>query len=238
MGKKRFTDVEKWADPWFMELPPEMKLLWMYICDSCDNAGVWAANKRLAGVQIGAPIDWDLAINLFEGRINLLENGQKWCLNKFVMFQNPNGLTEKSHPHMQVISALKAHGLDFRPFMQSTLLASGSTLLSRVHEEDKDNSPLDWKGSPEGKPSSRTEQFGQFLKKLRLAWDADAIAEWLALAAELGCKGGENIAEMVETATVKARKNGTVVRFARHAESEARIWNERRKTERMTKESA
>ena len=66
---KRFTDTEKWKSDWFMSLSVEMKCLWIYLCDNCDNAGVWRINKKLAEVQIGKKIDWKKAIKLFSKRI-------------------------------------------------------------------------------------------------------------------------------------------------------------------------
>jgi hypothetical protein len=36
---KRFTETIKWVDPWFRELSPIQKCVFLYCCDNCDNAG-------------------------------------------------------------------------------------------------------------------------------------------------------------------------------------------------------
>lgn len=35
----RFTEPNKWSDPWFSELSPTAKLVFLYLCDTVDNAG-------------------------------------------------------------------------------------------------------------------------------------------------------------------------------------------------------
>ena len=36
---KRFTETDKWRDPWFRKLTPLQKCLFVYLCDNCNNAG-------------------------------------------------------------------------------------------------------------------------------------------------------------------------------------------------------
>ena len=48
MAVKRFTDAEKWKDPFFEELTNDYKLIWLYLLDYVDNAGLWHKSiKRL-----------------------------------------------------------------------------------------------------------------------------------------------------------------------------------------------
>lgn len=108
---KRFTETGKWDDPWFGELSSTAKLLWMFLCDNCDHAGVWEVNRRLADFKIGTPIAWADAAAWFGDRVRVLDGGQKWLLPKFVKFQSPNGLNPKDKFSSHVLGRLKHHGL-------------------------------------------------------------------------------------------------------------------------------
>lgn len=42
----RFTNTEKWADAWFIELQPHEKLMFNYLCENCDIAGFFELSLR------------------------------------------------------------------------------------------------------------------------------------------------------------------------------------------------
>jgi hypothetical protein len=50
---KRFTDTSKWKKPWFRGLSTNAKLVWIYLCDECDHAGIWPADFELISFQVG-----------------------------------------------------------------------------------------------------------------------------------------------------------------------------------------
>lgn len=50
----RFTNTDKWNDSWFIELKPLEKLLFMYLCDSCDIAGFIEVNFRKWAFDLGS----------------------------------------------------------------------------------------------------------------------------------------------------------------------------------------
>jgi len=72
---KRFTETQKWEDAWFRRLPLELKTLWSWLLDKCDNAGVIDPDLDLASFQIGYqyPID---TLSKFDGRVVKLANGK------------------------------------------------------------------------------------------------------------------------------------------------------------------
>lgn len=106
---KRFVETTRFADPWYFELPPEMKCAWEYVWANCDNAGVWNVNMRLADVQIGKKVDWKEFLKKCQDRILALPNN-RWFVKSFVPFQCGT-LSENSRPHAVVIGLLRGHGL-------------------------------------------------------------------------------------------------------------------------------
>ena len=44
---KRFHDTEIWQQDWFLDVSYEFMMLWFYILDTCNYAGIWKPNKKL-----------------------------------------------------------------------------------------------------------------------------------------------------------------------------------------------
>lgn len=109
---KRFTETAKWKDPWWRKLPPEYKSLWQYICDECDNSGVWTKDFEQAVFNIGGEaVTEGEALKLFNNakeRIIILNNGAYWLIRDFVSFQFGE-LREGNRPHQHVINLIKKH---------------------------------------------------------------------------------------------------------------------------------
>lgn len=84
---KRFTDTEKWERPWFRKLPNEYKLLWNYICDKCDIAGIWYVDIEIPSFLINHDFDIEKARSLFSKQIQELEGGTRWLILDFADFQ-------------------------------------------------------------------------------------------------------------------------------------------------------
>lgn len=109
---KRFTDTDKWKDPWFQDLPCKFKLLWSYLADNCDCAGVWKVNLRLAAFQIGNEYLSPECLDAFKDRIEDL-GGERWWIKEFCRFQyGPLQLDCKQH--LNIYNCLNSHGLASR----------------------------------------------------------------------------------------------------------------------------
>ena len=121
---KRFTDTDKWRDPWFQDLPPKIKLFFIFILDSCDSAGVWKPNFRLASFTIGEPIEEAEAKSCLGGRIKVLPNGNWWIV-KFILFQYGR-ISMDCKPHMPVFNALSNHGIALEAVQQSERLSKAT----------------------------------------------------------------------------------------------------------------
>jgi len=110
MSKKRFTETAKWSDVWFMDLDSTQKLFWLYILDNCNNCGVWEVNFKLAEFMIGQNLNQNELLDKFKNRIQILDEGKKWLIPKFISFQYGQ-LNPKCKPHMSVIKLLEKHNL-------------------------------------------------------------------------------------------------------------------------------
>jgi len=108
---KRFTDTEKWKKPFIRGLQGAYKLLWLYICDDCDHAGIWQVDIDVAQIRIGEKIDLNEAIKSFEDKIVIFDKGNKWFIPSFIEFQYPSGLNPENRSHNSVIILLEKYNL-------------------------------------------------------------------------------------------------------------------------------
>lgn len=96
---KRLTDTQKWAKPGFGDLSLKMKLIWVYLCDSCDHAGVWDINLKLLVFHVGEATTLEEIQAGLGDKIAVLP-GSKLFLSGFIEFQygelNPDNRVHKS----------------------------------------------------------------------------------------------------------------------------------------------
>lgn len=112
---KRLTDTGKWHDPWFMELEGRFKLVWYYLTDSCDCAGIIRPNIRLMRFVTGCDFDEQEVLDAMEGRVVVLDSG-KWFIPKFVEFQqNTTELNPKNNAHLGILRRLEKEGISISP---------------------------------------------------------------------------------------------------------------------------
>lgn len=98
---KRFTDTQKWADPWFHQLPPKMKMVWCFLCDECDGAGIWKANFPLLSFYIGEPVTEADFREAFSKKTFWLRDELVW-IPGFIKFQYQT-LSPKNHAHRGIM---------------------------------------------------------------------------------------------------------------------------------------
>lgn len=109
---KRFTETAKWDDPWFRKLSPELKLLWLWLVDRCDNAGIIDPDLELASFHIGYQYPFD-TLSSFGERIEHLSCG-KWMVSKFIEFQY-GSLSRDCKAHRPIFQSLEKHALKGYP---------------------------------------------------------------------------------------------------------------------------
>lgn len=147
MGK-RFTETNKWDDPWYRELAPSSKHGWNYLLDKCDAAGVISLDRKLADFQIGEPVDWDALIEGSEGRIERLSERKLW-LTGFIQFQ-VGRLSVDCKAHNPIFASLEKHGLIER--LSKGIPKATQTLQEKDKEEEKDKDKEKEMEGVQGKP--------------------------------------------------------------------------------------
>ena len=105
---KRFTKTEKWSDPWYRNLSPIEKILWIYLCDNCDNAGFIEVDVGLVAFQIGCSEDE------IQGALKGLARGllgaskpHKYAIRTFIKNQGNENLNPKNKAHLQIIRIIE-----------------------------------------------------------------------------------------------------------------------------------
>ena len=126
---KRMTDTDKWKKRFLRELKPQHKLLWFYILDDCNHAGIWDVDIEVASIRIGETLVYDMLPQEFLNKIEIFDNGDKWFIPDFIEFQygelNPN-----SNVHKSVIALLEKYNLQ-------GYLKGSQTLPEGVQDKDK-----------------------------------------------------------------------------------------------------
>lgn len=134
---KRFTDTDKWKKPFLRGLDGPYKLLWFYILDDCDMAGIWQVDFEVARIRTGVDVNYESAIRLFGERVNPIDKF-KWFIPDFINFQYGN-LSENNRMHLSVIQILKKHNLYLSPLQGAK---DGAKDIDKdkvlVKEQDKD----------------------------------------------------------------------------------------------------
>ena len=113
----RFTLAEKWQDVWFRKLIPVEKLLFLYICDNCNIAGIWEIDLEQAAFSIGE--SKGAIQGAYKGLIRgyeLLDEAHIWVKN-FLKHQRNLPLNPNNAAHATIINLL----LPYKRFSESIL---------------------------------------------------------------------------------------------------------------------
>ena len=124
------TDTDKWKKRFVRELSPQHKLLWFYILDDCNHAGIWEVDLEVASIRVGYELVYDMLPQAFLDKIEIFDNGDKWFIPDFIDFQygelNPN-----SNVHKSVIQLLERYNL-------MGYMKGSQALPEGVKDKDKD----------------------------------------------------------------------------------------------------
>jgi hypothetical protein len=127
----RFTDSKKWDDPFLLEIEPKYKLLWVYILDKCNHAGIYKQCSALEKCCLGYDFNWMEVEKVFKGRVVQLKD-QKYFIPGFVEFQYGD-LNPENRVHKSVLDILTKEGA------YKGLIRTIQGRKDKDYDKDKDN---------------------------------------------------------------------------------------------------
>ena len=108
---KRFTDTDKWKDEWYTDLSNDNKIIWQYLLDTCDNAGIYKRNIKLLNIMCNTNVSDKDILNVFKQRVTPISD-EKWIINKFCVFQyGADFLESKNKAVISVVNKLIENNL-------------------------------------------------------------------------------------------------------------------------------
>ena len=131
---KRFTETNIWNEDWFLDLPKNYKLLYFYVKDNCDHAGIWRPNVRLFEAMIEDKVDLNKALIFFNNgktRIEILDCG-RWFILDFFVFQYGTTFNPLNRVHKSIQSIYSQMNIDL------TSIRGLIDLKEGVKDKDKD----------------------------------------------------------------------------------------------------
>ena len=105
---KRFTDTDKWKKPFIRGLEAPYKLLWLYILDDCDHAGIWIVDLEIASIRCGHTFNEKDVLKIFNGQVDVVREGELWFIRDFIDFQYGT-LNPENRAHKSVLDRLKKY---------------------------------------------------------------------------------------------------------------------------------
>lgn len=108
---KRFTETEKWKDPWFSNLTNDERIVWLYLLDDCDNAGIWQCNTRNLNFNCNTNFTKEDLLSIFSERLSKISS-DRFLIHKFCEYQyGIDFLKSRNKAVVSAINKLKKYNL-------------------------------------------------------------------------------------------------------------------------------
>jgi hypothetical protein len=112
---KRLTDTDKWKDDWYISLSNDYRIIWQWLLDNCNHAGICKRSMGLLNMMCRTNIAEDDLISEMAGRVIIINN--YWFIPNFIKFQYPT-LKSNKPVIVSVVKELEKTGF-FRMIPQS-----------------------------------------------------------------------------------------------------------------------
>lgn len=111
----RFTDTDKWTDSWFSSLSAKGKLMFMFLCENCNIAGIIEVNKHMWSMFTSLSVtDVDKALIEIKKCYVLSIDGECLFIRNFLKHQKnyPINISNKAHVKILSLYEMYKHKFD------------------------------------------------------------------------------------------------------------------------------
>jgi hypothetical protein len=100
---ERITSTDKWKDVWFLNLSPYGKLMFMFLCDNCDDAGFYTLSARFMSNQLRiSPKDVVSSTRALNDKICFSNDRKKVWIKNFLFYQKQLPLESNNQDHKKI----------------------------------------------------------------------------------------------------------------------------------------
>ena len=78
---KRFMDNTVFDRKWYRKLPVRLKIVWFYLINKCNHAGIWECDVDLLSLQIGEEYTLEEILEAFGDNLKEIGDGKIYILN-------------------------------------------------------------------------------------------------------------------------------------------------------------
>lgn len=82
---KRWTDSDKWNDEWYVSLPNDYRIVWQWLLDNCNHAGVCKRSLTILNDRCRTDLTEEFLLHIMGGRLLIVDSN--WFIPKFLRFQ-------------------------------------------------------------------------------------------------------------------------------------------------------
>lgn len=151
---KRLTDTEKWNDDWYISLDNDYRIIWQWLLDNCNHAGICKRSMKLLNMMCNTKITEGQMVKSMDNRVIVIEND--WFIPKFIKFQY-TGLQSNKPVIVSVVKELEKTGY-FKHIPKSF---GNDYLIIKDKSKDKDALIVKQKKTENGKLSGNYKAQGE-----------------------------------------------------------------------------
>jgi len=211
------TDTDKWKKRFLRELKPQHKLLWFYILDDCNHAGIWEVDIEVASIRVGEELIYDMLPQAFLDKIVIFDNGDKWFIPEFIEFQYGE-LNPTSNVHKSVIALLDKYNLE-------GYMKGSQGVQSTLKDKDKDKDIVKAKVKVKRFTKPTIEEVADYCNERNNDVDADKFYDYYS---SNGWKVGKNAMKDWKASVRTWEKNTTQTQKVSQPKQVLTAWEQAR----------